>query len=95
MTTANHKKKGDFLGYDVYHRCIFFKDEIESNNNSRMINLMIILQISQAREKKGYNCKKTNYNIKMISKKRLEKSNKGLVAKINQMQVYQSDKKED
>lgn len=68
----------------------FLNNKTESNDGSRVMNLLI-----QACKRKDYDCKKVNHGVKMISKKRLEKTNNGLVVKINQMQTHYSGKKKD
>lgn len=65
-------------------------DKTESNNGSEMINLLI-----QAYKRKDYDCKKANHSVEIIPKKRLKKTNYGLVVKINQTQAHLSSKKED
>lgn len=90
MTTANNEKKDGLSVYDVHHRYAFLNDRTKNNNGSEVINLLI-----QASKKKDYNCKKANYGIEMISKKRYEKRNDSLMVMINQMQAHHSNKKED
>lgn len=63
----------------------FLNDKIKSDNGSGLINLLVELWAYQAHESKNYNCKKANHNTEMISKKRPEKSDNGLVIKINQV----------
>lgn len=84
MTTADDKKEGGLPIYDAYYRYTFLNDKKEINDNFGVMNLLIVPQACQAYQRKDYNCKKANHNTKMISKKRLEKSNNNLVVKINQ-----------
>ena len=90
MSAANDKMEDGLPVHDAHHRCAFLNDETENNDGSRMMTLPI-----QAREKKDYDCEKANHRVEMISKKRLEKRNDGLVMKINQTQAHHSGGKED
>ncbi len=95
MTTANNKKEYGFSIYDAYHSYAFLNNKTGSNNSSEIINLIIVPKVCQVCKRKNYDYKKTNHSMKMISKKKLEKSDNGLVVKINQMQTHHSSKKEN
>lgn len=90
MIIADDKKENGLPVHDAYHRYAFLNNETKNDDGSWVINLLIL-----ARERKDYDCKKANHGAEMISKKRLDKRNNGLVMKINQTQVHHFGKKED
>ncbi len=90
VTTADDEKEASLPVHDTHHKYAFLNDGTKNDNGSKVINLLI-----QARERKEHDCEKANHNVEMISKKRLEKQDGGLMVMINQMQAHHSGKKKD
>lgn len=78
MTSNDDKKEGGFPAH-THYRCASLNNKTGSNDGSKVINLLI-----QACKKKDYDCKIANHGAEIILKKRLEKTDYGLVVKINQ-----------
>lgn len=69
MIIVDNKGKSDLPIHDVIDRYAFLNSKTESNDSFEMINMLIVPQACQARERKDYDCKKANYGAEMISKK--------------------------